>query len=145
VPAVCPRLAYHPQRSRHEPLAKLVRGLLIALISGLCVDGGGAAATAPGLADSPGGTDMPMATNDASTANVVDADAFIVRDPKGRKRILIGNLWPAESGEWYPGVALYDEHGSERVCLLLGDAGPVLSFAEAGDTRLEIGCTNLDA
>ena len=82
---------------------------------------------------------MPKATNDASTANVVEADAFIVRDPKGRKRVLIGNLWPAESGEWYPGVALYDEHGSERVCLLLGDAGPVLSFAEGGDTRLEIG------
>lgn len=82
---------------------------------------------------------MPKATNDASTANVVEADAFIVRDPEGRKRILIGNLWPAGSGEWYPGVALYDEHGSERVCLLLGDGGPVLSFAERGDTRLEIG------
>ena len=42
-----------------------------------------------------GGTDMQKATNDASTANVVETDAFIVRDPQGRKSILIGNLWPA--------------------------------------------------
>ena len=82
---------------------------------------------------------MKKATNDASTANVVEADAFIVRDPDGRKRILIGNLWPAESGEWFPGVALYDERGSERVCLLLSDDGPVLSFAAGGNTRLEVG------
>ena len=82
---------------------------------------------------------MQKATNDASNPTLVEADAFIVRDPQGRKRILIGNLWPAESGEWYPGVALYDEHGSERVCLLLGDAGPVLSFAEEGSTVLELG------
>lgn len=86
---------------------------------------------------------MPKATNDASTPNVVEADAFIVRDPQGRKRILIGNRWPAESGEWFPGVALYDEHASERVCLLLGDAGPILSFAEGGNTRLELGLTYL--
>lgn len=38
--------------------------------------------------------------------------------PPRPQRILIGNLWPTESGEWYPGVALYDEHGSERVCVL---------------------------
>lgn len=85
---------------------------------------------------------MPKATNDPSATKVVEADAFIVRDPQGRKRILIGNLWPAASGEWYPGVALHDEHGSERVCLLLGDDGPVLSFAQHGDTRLEIGLTD---
>jgi hypothetical protein len=74
---------------------------------------------------------------------VVEANAFIVRDPEGRKRILIGNLWPAESGEWYPRVALYDEHGSERICLLIGDAG-VLSFAEHGNTRLEIGLREVE-
>lgn len=85
---------------------------------------------------------MPKATNDASTAHVVEADAFIVRDPQGRKRILVGNLWPAGSGEWFPDVALYDEHGSERVCLLLGDAGPVLSFADQGHTRWRWGLMN---
>ena len=96
----------------------------------------------PGLADSPWRNRHAEGYKRPSTANVVEADAFIMSDPHGRKRILIGNLWPAASGEWCPGVALYDEHCSEGVCLLLGDAGPVLSFAYRGDTCLELGLLN---
>lgn len=55
--------------------------------------------------------------------------------------IVIGNLWPSDH-DWHPGIAIYDEQGSERVCLMLGDAGPVLSHAEFGDTLLEMGITD---
>lgn len=88
---------------------------------------------------------MADATNRDAAPHIVEADAFVVRDPQGRKRILIGNLWPSNPGEWYPGVAIYDEHSSERVCLMLGDAGPVLSYTERGDTRLEVGVMNRGA
>lgn len=69
---------------------------------------------------------------------VVKAAGFAVTDPRGRTRVLIGDVTPP-GDDWRPGVAIYDEDGSERVSLLLGDAGPVLSYAAGGDTRLELG------
>lgn len=72
-----------------------------------------------------------------ATAEVVEAAGFMVRDARGRKRVFLGDLTRGEG--YVPGVAIYDEDGSERVALLLGDAGPVLSYAVAGDTRLEVG------
>jgi hypothetical protein len=79
-------------------------------------------------------------TNDDET---VEAPAFVVTDPSGRRRVFIGDLG-SEGEPWRPGVAIYDEDGSERVSLLLGDVGPVLSYAEDGDTRLELGVVDLD-
>ena len=73
-----------------------------------------------------------------AAAEVVEAAGFLVRDARGRKRVFLGDLIGGDS-EYHPGVAIYDEDGSERVALLLGDAGPVLSYAVAGDTRLEVG------
>lgn len=81
---------------------------------------------------------MAEATNRDAAPQIVEASAVVVRDPQGRKRILIGNLWPSDH-DWYPGIAIYDAQGSERVCLMLGDAGPVLSYAENGNTRMEVG------
>lgn len=78
---------------------------------------------------------MKKRTNDDET---VEAAAFVVTDPLGRRRVFIGDLAP-EGEPWRPGVAIYDEDGSERVSLLLGDVGPVLSYAADGDTRLELG------
>lgn len=81
---------------------------------------------------------MAKHTNDEGADEVVEAPGFMVRDPQGRTRMFIGDLSNTD-GDWLPGVAIYDERGSERVSLLLGSAGPVLSYAEHGDTRLEVG------
>jgi hypothetical protein len=97
-------------------------------------------ATAPGPADSyEGGTDVKKATDDGGAPEVVEAPGFTVTDPQGRTRLFLGDL-SGLNEPWRPGFALYDEHGTERVSLLLGDAGPILSYtADDGDTRLEIG------
>jgi hypothetical protein len=77
--------------------------------------------------------------NDAAAAtDVVEATAFVVRDAEGRKRVFIGDLTPRDAVA-RPGIAIYDEHGSERVSLMLDDTGPVLAYAVAGNTRLELG------
>ncbi len=75
--------------------------------------------------------------NDGDAAAEV-VEGFLVRDARGRKRVFLGDL-VGGNDEYRPGVAIYDEDGSERVALLLGDAGPALSYAVAGDTRLEVG------
>lgn len=82
---------------------------------------------------------MKKRTNDET----VEAPAFVVTDPLGRRRVFIGDLG-SEGEPWRPGVAIYDEDGSERVSLLLGDVGPVLSYAADGDTRLELGVVDPD-
>lgn len=86
-----------------------------------------------------GGTDVDKHTNDEGGPEVVEAPGFTVTDPQGRTRLFIGDLSGPGGDLWRPGIAIYDEDGSERVSLLLGDAGPVLSYATGGDTRLEVG------
>lgn len=81
---------------------------------------------------------MKKATETTGTPEVVEAPGFMVRDPQGRTRVFIGDLSGTDDA-WRPGVAIYDEQGTERVSLLLGSEGPVLSYAEGGDTCLEIG------
>jgi hypothetical protein len=82
---------------------------------------------------------VKKATNEHGTPEAVEAPGFTVTDPSGRVRMFIGDLSSPED-EWRPGVAIYDEEGTERVSLLLGDAGPLLSYAdEDGDTKLEVG------
>lgn len=81
---------------------------------------------------------MKKATETTGAPEVVEAPGFMVRDPQGRTRVFIGDLSGTDDA-WRPGVAIYDERGSERVSLLLGSEGPVLSYAEHGDTRMEIG------
>lgn len=71
-------------------------------------------------------------------SGVVTAAGFAVTDPRGRTRVLIGDVVPP-GDEWRPGVAIYDEDGTERMSLLLGDAGPVLSYAAGRNTGLEVG------
>lgn len=66
-------------------------------------------------------------------AGVVEAAGFLVRDGEGRKRALLG-CWPAGVG-----LAIYDENGSERASLLLGELGPALAFALHGDVALMLG------
>lgn len=44
----------------------------------------------------------------------------MVRDPQGRTRVFISDLSGTDDA-WRPGVSIYDEGGSERVSLLLGD------------------------
>lgn len=82
---------------------------------------------------------MKKATDDGGAPEVVEAPGFTVTDPQGRTWLFLGDLsGPNES--WRPGFAVYDEDGTERVSLLLGDAGPVLSYAaDDGNTKLEIG------
>jgi hypothetical protein len=69
---------------------------------------------------------------------VLSARRFEVVDTEGRVRAVVGNL-SGSSSEWYPGVALLDEDGHERVSLMLGASGPLLTFAEAGNVALELG------
>jgi hypothetical protein len=87
---------------------------------------------------------MKKATDERDAPEVVEAPGFTVTDPQGRTRLFLGDLsGPNES--WRPGFALYDEDGTERVSLLLGDAGPVLSYTDDdGDTRLEVGVVDPD-
>jgi hypothetical protein len=82
---------------------------------------------------------MGKHTNDGGAPEVVEAPGFTVTDPQGRTRLFLGDLSGPDDA-WRPGLAVYDEDGTERVSLLLGDAGPVLSYAaDDGDTRLEAG------
>lgn len=59
-------------------------------------------------------------------------------DPDGRVRVVMGDLKGAAEG-YFPGVALLDEGGHERVSLVLTDIGPLVSFAEQGNVVLELG------
>ncbi|MDQ1437701.1 MAG: hypothetical protein QOK43_1330 [Acidimicrobiaceae bacterium] len=69
---------------------------------------------------------------------VLAAGRFELVDPAGRVRAVVGDL-ATSAGEWWPGVALVDEAGSERVQLVLTDLGPLVSFAEEGNVVLEAG------
>jgi hypothetical protein len=71
-------------------------------------------------------------------ADVVVARRFAVVDPLGRVRVVMGDLKGNAEG-YYPGVALLDEGGHERVSLVLTDIGPLLSFAAEGNVVLELG------
>jgi hypothetical protein len=59
-------------------------------------------------------------------------------DASGRVRAVLGNLSDSASA-WFPGLALLDEDGHERLSLMLGATGPLLSFAEAGNVAVELG------
>jgi hypothetical protein len=71
-------------------------------------------------------------------ADLVVARRFAVVDPLGRARVVMGDLKGAAEG-YFPGVALLDEGGHERVSLVLTDIGPLVSFAAKGNVVLELG------
>jgi len=71
-------------------------------------------------------------------ADLVVARRFAVVDPLGRVRVVMGDLKGNAEG-YFPGVALLDEGGHERVALVLTDTGPLVSFAEGGNVALELG------
>jgi hypothetical protein len=68
----------------------------------------------------------------------LSARRFELVDASGRVRAVLGNLSDSLS-VWAPGIALLDEEGHERLSLMLGSTGPLLSFADAGVTALELG------
>jgi hypothetical protein len=71
-------------------------------------------------------------------ADLVVARRFAVVDPLGRVRVVMGDLRGNADG-YFPGVALLDEGGHERVSLVLTDIGPLVSFAAEGNVVLELG------
>jgi hypothetical protein len=71
-------------------------------------------------------------------ADLVVARRFAVVDPLGRVRVVMGDLKGNAEG-YFPGVALVDEGGHERVSLVLTDIGPLVSFAAEGNVVLELG------
>lgn len=81
---------------------------------------------------------MENSTNFEDAADLVVARRFAVVDPLGRVRVVMGDLKGAAEG-CFPGVALLDEGGQERVSLVLTDIGPLVSFAEEGNVVLELG------
>lgn len=81
---------------------------------------------------------MDNSTKFEDAADVVVARRFAVVDPLGRVRVVMGDLKGNAEG-YYPGVALLDEGGHERVSLVLTDIGPLLSFAAEGNVVLELG------
>jgi hypothetical protein len=71
-------------------------------------------------------------------ADLVVARRFAVVDPLGRVRVVMGDLRGNADG-YFPGVALLDEGGHERVSLVLTDIGPLVSFVAEGNVVLELG------
>lgn len=81
---------------------------------------------------------MDNSTKFEDAADLVVARRFAVVDPLGRARVVMGDLKGAAEG-YFPGVALLDEGGHERVSLVLTDIGPLVSFAAKGNVVLELG------
>ena len=81
---------------------------------------------------------MENFTDLGDVADLVVARRFAVVDALGRVRAVIGDLKGAAEG-YFPGVALLDEGGHERLSLVLTDIGPLVSFAEQGNVVLELG------
>ncbi|HVE45123.1 MAG TPA: hypothetical protein VNA57_00045 [Acidimicrobiales bacterium] len=80
-------------------------------------------------------------TRREGTPAVMAAGRFEVVDEQGRVRAVMGDLSGSAPG-WYPGVALLDEHGVQRVWVLLTEIGPTLSFSEQGNVVLELGVSD---
>lgn len=81
---------------------------------------------------------MDNSTKFEDAADLVVARRFAVVDPLGRVRVVMGDLRGNADG-YFPGVALLDEGGHERVSLVLTDIGPLVSFAAEGNVVLELG------
>lgn len=81
---------------------------------------------------------MDNSTKFEDAADLIVARRFAVVDPLGRVRVVMGDLKGNADG-YFPGVAVLDEGGHERVSLVLTDIGPLVSFAAEGNVVLELG------
>lgn len=81
---------------------------------------------------------MENFTDLGDVADLVMARRFAVVDPLGRVRVVMGDLRGKASG-YFPGVALLDEGGQERLSLVLTNVGPLVSFAAEENVVLELG------
>ena len=71
---------------------------------------------------------------------VVRTERVELVDAEGNVRVVIGNLaGEAEVDDYFPGLALIDAEGTDRVALMLHDTGSVLSFSLAGNDALLMG------
>jgi hypothetical protein len=77
--------------------------------------------------------------DDPTSPPVVRAARFELTHPDGSTRAALHGI-ERPAGSWWPALSLYDTDGAERVVLLLGPDGPVLSFASStGNVAAELG------
>src|SRR5262245_52006786 len=76
----------------------------------------------------------------APKGNVVEANAFVLKDASGSTRAQLSLSNKGEVGLWF-----FDGHGNARISVRLTSRGPGLAFFHQGHARVVVGVDNQGA
>lgn len=88
---------------------------------------------------------MDTAAGPGKAATVVTAHRFELVDPTGRTRAVLGDTAVPGDDRWTPGLSLFDDDGTVRMCVELTDTGPAISILRGGNIVAQLGVIDAPA